>query len=81
MGLLSWLIHMHPFGGGAPVPGDFMHAETGGLAGALIPPANYSGSGLGKTDLSGLDDLCLWQCCLQINLGVRAFKYFIKIIK
>ncbi|CAK9076135.1 unnamed protein product [Durusdinium trenchii] len=31
---------------------DFMHAETGGLAGALIPPANYSGSGLGKTDLS-----------------------------
>lgn len=30
---------------------DFMHAETGGIAGALIPPANYSGSGLGKSDL------------------------------
>ena len=29
-----------------------MHAETGGVAGALIPPASYSGSGLGKTDLS-----------------------------
>jgi len=30
---------------------DFMHAETGGIAGALIPPASYSGSGLGRTDL------------------------------
>lgn len=34
--------------------GDFMHAETGGIAGALIPPANYSGSGLGKSDLGHL---------------------------
>lgn len=28
-----------------------MHAETGGIAGALIPPASFSASGLGKTDL------------------------------
>ena len=37
-----------------PVSGDFMHAETGGIAGALIPPASYSGSGLGRTDLGRL---------------------------
>ena len=34
-----------------------MHAETGGVAGALIPPASYSGSGLGKTDLSPSDSV------------------------
>ena len=50
--VLSWLfgkITLAHFGSG-----DFMHAETGGIAGALIPPANYSGSGLGKSDLGHL---------------------------
>ncbi len=60
-----------------PVSGDFIHAETGGIAGALIPPASYSGSGLGRTDLGRLGQK--WGRCdgrkgsVQSSISVTAF--------